>query len=92
MIGEHYKLFKEMDDRYKVILKYEKYYLDEKLLYSFMNDFKILLYENIYKVLEPNKENPECEKAIRFYCNYIEENIEVQTLVNLQEFVKNNME
>lgn len=75
MIGEHYKLFKEMDDRYKVILKYEKYYLDEKLLYSFMNDFKILLYENIYKVLEPNKENPECEKAIRFYCNYIEENI-----------------
>ena len=71
----HYQSFKEMDDRYKVILKYDKYYLDEKLLYSFMNDYKILLYDIIYNDLELRKENTECEKAIRFYSQYIQENI-----------------
>ena len=71
----HYKLFEEMDNRYKIILKYEKYYLDEKLLYSFIRDFKILLYDIIYNDLEIKKENIENEKAIRFYSQYIEKNL-----------------
>lgn len=75
MIENHYKLFQEMDSRFKVILKYEKYYLDEKLLYSFMRDFKALLYDNIYNILEIKKDNPENEKAIRNYCKYIENNL-----------------
>lgn len=71
----HYKLFKDMDDRYKVILKYEKYYLDEKLLYSFIRDFKILLYDIIYNDLEIKKEIKENEMAIRFYCEYIKNHL-----------------
>lgn len=75
MKDNHYELFKQMDDRYKIILKHEKYYLDEKLLYSFMSDFKVLLHENIYDILEPQKENEKCENYIRMYSNYIKENI-----------------
>ena len=67
----HYELFEKADLRYKVILKYEKYYRDERLLFSFMHDFKVLLYENIHLKLEPKKEDEESEKAIRFYCDYI---------------------
>ena len=72
---DHYKLFNEADARYKVILKYEKYYLDEKLLYSFMSDFKVILYDNIYKILSPEKHIENNEKQIKFYCDYINKNI-----------------
>ena len=75
MIENHKQTFDEMNERYKIILKYEKYYLDEKLLYSFMNDFKVLLHDIIYDVLEPNKEKTENENYLRFYSNFIEKNI-----------------
>lgn len=73
--SDHYKKFKEFDDRYKVILKYDKYYLNEDLLYSFMRDFKITLYDTIQKKLEPLKEERDNEDAIRFYSDYVNDKI-----------------
>lgn len=71
----HYELFKEADARYKIILKYDKYYLDENLLFSFMSDFKVVLHDNIYKILSPEKHIIENENFIRYYCDYINKNI-----------------
>lgn len=86
----HYETFKGMDERYKIILNNDKYYLDEVLLYSFMNDFKVLLHDNIYVILEPEKEKPECEQSIRFYCKYIEEHI-LPLCNNKIESIKNQL-
>lgn len=86
----HYETFKGMDERYKIILNNDKYYLDENLLYAFMNDFKVILHDNIYVILEPEKEKPECEQAIRFYCKYIEEHI-LPLCNNKLESLKNQL-
>jgi len=74
-INNHYSLFDDFDKRYKIILKYDKYYLNEDLLYSFMKDFKDTLYNIIHNVLSPVKSVAENESMIRFYCNYIREKI-----------------
>ena len=72
---DHYSLFEDFDKKYKILLKYEKYYMDEELLYSFMRDFKIALYDIIHNQLEPKKEIKENEEMIRLYCKYINEKI-----------------
>lgn len=69
------EILKGFDTRYKVILKYEKYYLDEELLYNFMRDFKITLYDTIHNRLAPKKEKIEIEERIRYYCSYIKQKI-----------------
>lgn len=68
-------LFESFDARYKVILRYDKYYLNEDLLHNFMRDFKTTLYDTIHNILEPKKEKKENEEKIRFYCRYIKEKI-----------------
>lgn len=68
-------LFESFDARYKVILRYDKYYLNEDLLHNFMRDFKTTLYDTIHNILEPKKEKKENEEKIRFYCSYIKEKI-----------------
>lgn len=73
--SEHYKIFREFDARYKIILKNDEYYLNEELLFNFMRDFKITLYDDIHKKLTPNKDIPQNEEMIRFYCGYINDKI-----------------
>ena len=72
---DHYSLFEDFDKKYKILLKYDKYYMNEELLYSFMRDFKIALYDIIHNQLEPKKEIKENEEMIRLYCKYINEKI-----------------
>lgn len=73
--AEHYKMFRAFDTRYKIILKNPTYYLNEELLFNFMRDFKVTLYEAIHKKLTPNKDIPQNEEMIRFYCKYINDNV-----------------
>ncbi len=74
-ISNHQTLFNDFDKRYKILLKYDKYYLNEDLLYSFMKDFKDTIYDIIHNVLSPKKSIPDNESWIRFYCNYVNERI-----------------
>lgn len=71
MDNENYKLFLKMDENLKILIKTPKLYLDENLIYSFINDFKNFLYEEIYKNLAPNKDIGKNEETIRYYCKYI---------------------
>lgn len=71
MENENYNLFLKMDENLKILIKTPKLYLDEKLIYSFINDFKNFLYEEIHKNLAPNKDIDKNEERIRFYCKYI---------------------
>ena len=73
--SEHYKKFKEWEDRYKIILKYDKYYLNEDLLFNFMRDFKSVINRNVNDILEPIKDEKNNEDAIRFYCDYVNKKI-----------------
>ena len=75
MIENHIVSFKKAIDRYNIIISHEKYYRNEKLLYSFMRDFKIMLHDIIYDTLEPKKNEDGNEFYIRNYCSYIEKNI-----------------
>lgn len=75
MAYNHYQLYQQMDRQYKALLSDKKYYEDEELLYSFVNDFYELLYNNIHNILEPVKNIPENENCIRLYCKYAEKKL-----------------
>jgi len=74
-MATHVEHFEKMDNNYKILLKTEKYYLNEDLLYNFMLDFKKLLYDIIYNQLSSDIISDVNERYIRFYCNYIKNNI-----------------
>lgn len=69
----HVELFKNMDKNYRIMIKTPQLYNNEETVYSFMSDYKTLLYDIIYNKL--NKMTDSNEKYIRFYCNYIKDNI-----------------
>ena len=75
MKSKNYELFLKMDSNLKILLNTPKLYLDENLIYSFVNDFKSLLYEDIHKNLAPNKDLWSNEETIRDYCKYIAKNL-----------------
>ena len=78
-LKDNQELFKQF------IIKYEKEYLKNKILfnddkspsgfYEFMKYFKDWLYESIHNFLTPNKYNNNFEITIRTYCNYIKNKI-----------------
>jgi len=88
------QLVKKMHENLRILIKTPKLYLDENLIYSFVNDYKCLLYDIIHKQLAPNKEVEENEKLIRNYCSYICKNllpIAVKKINSLQkEIIKND--
>ena len=69
------ELFTKMDENLKILVKTPKLYLNEELIYSFVNDFKSFLYEQIHKVLAPNRDIENNELKIRAYCKYIAKNL-----------------
>ena len=91
----NYELFKKMDANLMILLKKAKLYLDEKLVYSFVNDFKSFLYEEIHKNLVPNKDLNDNEEKIRYYCKYVEKRllpIAVKKIQNLNKEITQDEE
>ena len=87
------ELVKKMHDNLKILLKTPKLYLDEGLTYSFVNDYKSLLYDIIHKELAPSKDVMENELLIRKYCSYIEKNllpIATKKIESLQREINKN--
>ena len=103
--NSNHDLFKKMHENLKILIKTPKLYLDENLIYSFVNDFKTLLYDIIHKQLAPHKELGDNEEMIRYYCKYIAKNLlpiankkivamqnEIKSESDLVEFAKQMLE
>ena len=88
-------IVRKMHENLKILIKTPKLYLDENLIYSFVKDYKNLLYDIIHNQLAPNKELKDNEMQIRKYCKYIEKNllpIATKKITSLQKEIQKNDE
>ncbi len=89
---EHYKTFVSMQKNLDVLLKKKELYSNETLFYNFIKDFKTLIYDNIYGILEPNRELDDNEKYIRLYVQFVIKKLLPICNIKIKQFMESKSE